>query len=247
MRQLTDIPTLDTISAAVDDEAPNTATAPYDENQSWHVPSKKVELRVQIRVNLRLDIKAWKKRNAWGRRKKKARPIVVLRHLCLARASNGIGSKKIPVISDSYGNDVEMRIENELNKVVGFLYAKMPNEELVVTLDQDSGVGGGHHYIFGAAWHFSSFKGLFFSLCWYIREVLIEGNGFRKVLLLLSAPDLTSKLMFEDRGSSSSRALWMTSFPTLQIISSKYKHPIALWKLLFKSPLSLSSKRAKLL
>ena len=30
-----------------------------------------------------------------------------------------------------------MRIENELNKVVGFLYAKMPNEELVVTLDQE--------------------------------------------------------------------------------------------------------------
>ena len=32
-----------------------------------------------------------------------------------------------------------MRIENELNKVVGFLYAKMPNEELVVTLDQEVG------------------------------------------------------------------------------------------------------------
>ena len=32
-----------------------------------------------------------------------------------------------------------MRIENELNKVVGFLYAKMPNEELVVTLDQEAG------------------------------------------------------------------------------------------------------------
>ena len=63
MRQLTDIPTLDTITAAADDEAPTTATtAPYDENQSWHVPSKKVELRVQIRVNLRLDITAWKKR-----------------------------------------------------------------------------------------------------------------------------------------------------------------------------------------
>ena len=65
MRQLTDIPTLDTITAAADDEAPTTTattTAPYDENQSWHVPSKKVELRVQIRVNLRLDIKAWKKK-----------------------------------------------------------------------------------------------------------------------------------------------------------------------------------------
>ena len=38
MRQLTDIPTLDTITAAADDEAPTTATttapAPYDENQS---------------------------------------------------------------------------------------------------------------------------------------------------------------------------------------------------------------------
>ena len=67
MRQLTDIPTLDTITAAADDEAPastatTTAPAPYDENQSWHVPSKKVELRVQIRLNLRLDIKAWKKK-----------------------------------------------------------------------------------------------------------------------------------------------------------------------------------------
>ena len=39
MRQLTDIPTLDTITAAADDEAPattatTTAPAPYDENQS---------------------------------------------------------------------------------------------------------------------------------------------------------------------------------------------------------------------
>ena len=79
MRQLTDIPTLDTITAAADDEAPTTATttapAPYDENQSWHVPSKKVELRVQIRLNLRLDIKAWKKRNARGGREEKKRLV----------------------------------------------------------------------------------------------------------------------------------------------------------------------------
>ena len=39
MRQLTDIPTLDTITAAADDEAPattatTTTPAPYDENQS---------------------------------------------------------------------------------------------------------------------------------------------------------------------------------------------------------------------
>ena len=69
-----------------------------------------------------------------GGKEKKARRSYIYVWLSRQTAKSQSGYK---YISDSYRNDVEMRIENELNKVVGFLYAKMPNEELVVTLDQE--------------------------------------------------------------------------------------------------------------
>ena len=82
-----------------------------------------------------------------------------------------------------------MRIENELNKVVGFLYAKMPNEELVVTLDQEVGTT----FCRNVESHICSTSSLpppfkaFFQLCVDASELLIEGNGFRKGLQLCSS------------------------------------------------------------
>ena len=73
-----------------------------------------------------------------------------------------------------------MRIENELNKVVGFLYAKMPNEELVVTLDQ----GGRHHILPQRKVTYTVWKFQDFSVIQILREIKFGESRSSKTAIL---------------------------------------------------------------